>query len=135
LTQLRRHEQRLCDLGIDVAVVTFDDGYMAKSYAQLLGKKTKSKWPLLYDANQSLYRDYKMERADWWSIYGPMSIWNYLKLIFRGRRVHRPGKDTWQLGGDILIDPSGIVRLHFVSSTPHDRPSANSIFEVVQSFA
>ena len=89
-------------------------------------------WPLLSDIDRSLYAAYGMGRADWWSIYGPSSIWHYLKLLASGRRLEKPGSDYRQLGGDVLIDPGGVVRLHFVSDSPHDRPEAETILDLIQ---
>lgn len=100
---------------------------MARAYVQDTGLE----WPLLLDKDRSLYRAYQLERADVWSIYSPASIWHYLKLLFRGRPLRRPGSDTRQLGGDVLIDPQGIVRFHYASATPHDRPSPESMIEIV----
>lgn len=80
-----------------------------------------------------LYRGYQMGRGGWWAIFGPASIWHYLQLLARGRRLHKPGRDWWQFGGDVLIDPRGIVRLHFVSASPHDRPEVDSLLSVVKS--
>lgn len=122
--QLRQQASRLDTLGIRVVVVTFDDSAMARTYVQ----QTELPWPMLCDKQRELYKAYGMERGDWWSIYGPASIWNYLKLIFgRGRRIQRPGRDFRQFGGNVLIDPNGIVRFHFVSQSPHDRPSVEEL--------
>ena len=64
---------------------------MARRYIEQTGLK----WPLLLDDQRVLYRAYQMERADWWSIYGPASIWHYLKLIVgRGRR--NCGSKNWR---------------------------------------
>ncbi len=101
---------------------------MAKAYVESL----EMNWPLLLDPQQILYGAYSMVRGSWWDIYGLPSIANYLKLIFRGRLPGKPGKDWRQLGGDILIDPNGIVRLHYVSSGPHDRPSIETILAAVE---
>ena len=125
--QLREQEEALRERDVAIAVVTFDSDSMAKAYVQ----QTAMTWPLLIDTKRKLYRAYGMERGDWWSIYGPASIWHYLQLMFRGRRLQRPGKDYRQLGGDVLIDPQGTVRFHFVSESPHDRPSVGSIVNVV----
>lgn len=95
-------------------------------------RQTKLPWPLLLDKERNLYRHYGMERASWWAIYGPKSIWHYLSLIFRGRRLQRPGADWRQLGGDVLIDPLGTVQLHFVSESPHDRPSTERLLGIVK---
>ena len=91
----------------------------------------KIEWPLLRDADMQLYRRYGMHRGHWWDLFGPGSIWKYLKLIFSGHRPGQPGKDWQQLGGDILIDPDGIIRLHYVSETPHDRPDVDQILQQI----
>ncbi len=95
-------------------------------------KATKLKWPLLLDSEQKLYTSYGMSRGSWWDIYNPVSVWNYLQLILRGKLPGKPGRDWRQLGGDVLIDPVGIVRLHHVSDNPHDRPSVETILEAVR---
>jgi hypothetical protein len=55
-----------------------------------------------------------------------------MKLLLRGRKVRRPSGDVYQLGGDVLIDPSGIVRLHHVGSGPADRPTVHSLLQAVR---
>jgi len=100
---------------------------MARSYVE----QTNLKWPLLIDESKDLYRAYSMERGSWWSIVGPVSIWKYVTLLLRGRKLQKSGSDYQQLGGDILIDPSGVVRMHYVSSNPHDRPSPESILKII----
>ena len=89
---------------------------------------------MLLDPNRELYKAYGMGRGNWWAIYNPFSILKYLYLIARGRRPGRPGKDWRQLGGDVLIDPTGIVRLHHLSKDPHDRPTASEIFDKVNEY-
>ncbi len=108
-------------------MVTFDGDFMALAYV----RETQLKWPLLLDETQALYTAYGMTRAHWWALYGPSAIWKYLVLIFSGTRPGKPGKDWRQLGGDILIDPAGIVRMHHKSTGPHDRPSVDMILRVV----
>lgn len=125
---MRQREAELDELNVSVKVVTFDADYMARVYV----KQSELKWPLLLDSDQTLYTAYGMTRGSWWSIYGPVSIWNYLKLMARGRRPGKPGKDWRQLGGDVLIDPDGIVRLHHISAGPHDRPSVPSLLDAVK---
>jgi peroxiredoxin len=127
LSQLRQHQTLLEDRRVNVCVVTFDADPLATSYV----RDTALPWPLLLDQKRQLYRGYQMERAPWWAIYGPASIWHYLQLLFRGRRLQRPGADWSQVGGDVLIDPAGVVRFHYVSQSPHDRPDASSVLEAV----
>lgn len=91
-------------------------------------------WSILLDSQQLLYRAYGMTRGSWWSIYGIPSIWKYLKLIFSGTRPGKPGRDWRQLGGNILIDPDGIVRVHHISTSPHDRPTVDELLRPIEEF-
>jgi len=128
LSQLRQRASEFEELDVRVKVVTFDADYMARVYVQ----ETNLSWPLLLDPDQELYAAYGMTQGSWWSIYKPVSIWNYLKLIARGQKPGKPGKDWRQLGGDILIDPQQIIRLHHVSTGPHDRPEVQSILNIIK---
>jgi hypothetical protein len=125
LAQLRQYDQQFLELGAKVCVVTFDAGPLAMAYLQ----ETQLKWPLLVDNERSLYKAYGMERGTIWNIYGPASVWGYLKLLRRGRRLKLPGSDVHQLGGDVLIDPDGVVNVHHVGSGPADRPEISTLLE------
>ncbi len=124
---MRQLEQRLVERGVDVCVVTFDAGPMAEAYV----RETELAWPLLVDSDRSLYRGYGMERGSTWNIYGPAAIRVYLRLLLRGRSLKGPGTDVHQLGGNVLIDPSGIVRFHHVSKGPADRPAVSTLLDPV----
>ncbi len=115
-------------LAIQVAVVTFEAGPLALAYV----RQVQLNWPLLVDESRSLYTAYGMARGRWQDILGPASWWIYTKLLLRGRRLRSASGDVKQLGGDVLIDPSGIVRLHHVGSGPADRPSVDSLLQVVR---
>ena len=65
-------------------------------------------------------------------VLGLSNWWEYIKLLLAGKRLHRPTDDIYQLGGDVLIDPNGVVKLHFVSDTPIDRPSLAEIQSAVE---
>ncbi len=115
-------------LGIKILVVTFEVGALAQVYQ----RETKLRWPLLVDETRSLYSAYGMDRGRWWHIYGPASCWTYFNLLLCGRRLHRAKGDVNQLGGDVLIDPNGVVRVHHVGSGPADRPSVSSLLKMVR---
>ncbi len=95
-------------------------------------RETQLEWPLLVDTERVLYQAYGMHRGNWWNIYGPASVWAYLKLLLRGRRLRLPGSDVHQLGGDVLIDPRGIVRVHHIGSGPADRPAVTGLLEAIR---
>ncbi len=128
MTQLRQHEQEFEAAGVKVVIVTFDESFMARAYVE----QTDLRWPLLLDTQRQLYRAYGMERATRWSIYGPASIWHYLKLILRGRKLQRPGKDWLQVGGDVIVDAAGTIRFLYVSTSPHDRPEVGDMLSVIE---
>ena len=94
-------------------------------------KQTKMQWPMLLDPDMDSYKAYGMEISGWWGLINPVAIWKYVWLILKGTPPGKPGKDYRQLGGDVLIDPEGVVKLHYVSNDPHDRPSVQSILEAV----
>ena len=115
-------------MGVQVCVVTFEFGPLAAAYVN----ETQLEWPLLIDNTRTLYKAYGMERGNWWNIYGPASIWVYMKLLGRGRRMQPPGSDVHELGGDVLIDPQCHVRVHHIGSGPADRPSISALLEPVE---
>lgn len=128
VAQLRQHEQEFLDHNVDVAIVTFDADFMATSYVE----QTNLPWPLLIDSDRSVYEAYGMQHGSWWSIYNPASIWGYLKLIiFRRTGLHKPGSHFRQMGGDVLIDPKGVVRFYHASESPHDRPPMQKLLAAV----
>lgn len=120
---MREREAELDELDVAVVVVTFEADFMAQAYVE----QTKLAWPLLVDAERSLYRGYGMLKGRAWDLYGPKAIGIYLKLLFRGRRLQRPGSDVTQLGGDVLVDANGVVRMHHVGAGPADRPSIEEV--------
>lgn len=125
---MRRQEERFNDLDVRIKIITFDADFMALAYI----KSTRCPWPLLLDSDRELYQAYGMARGSWRAIYGLTSIWKYLKLIAGGQRPGKPGSDWRQMGGDVMIDPQGVVKLHYISQNPHDRPSVNKLIEVVK---
>ena len=126
--QLQQNKDELESLNIDIAVVTFETTAIAQKYARESGFS----WPILIDESRQLYAAYGMERGGSWAIFGPSSWGGYVKLLLRGRKLRRPTGDVHQLGGDVLIDPSGVVQVHHVGQKPVDRPSVESLLDVVR---
>lgn len=124
---MRDAQKELDASNVVVKIVAFDNDFMAKAYVSSSGLT----WPLLLDLDQNLYRRYSMQRGTFWQLYNPLSILKYLLLIATGTAPGKPGRDWNQMGGDVLIDPAGIIRMHFVSNNPHDRPSVNKILSLI----
>ena len=128
--QLRERQGELQTAQIQVAIVTFEVDGLARNYV----RQTNLTWPLLVDRERKLYHAYGMNRESRWRVLGPASWGKYLRLILRGQWPKLPTDDPYQMGGDVLIDREGIVRLHYISRTPADRPSVESILAVATSF-
>lgn len=111
-----------------MAVVTFEADALARAYVE----DTDLRWPLLIDRDRALYRSYDMDRARFWQVWGPRSLWPYVVAASRLRLPNLPTDDVNQRGGDVLIDPSGTVRLHHVGETSVDRPDVNSLLAPVR---
>ena len=114
-----------------VAIVTFELNVIAENYI----RSTKLPWPMLIDQDRLLYLGYGMESGNWWNLAGPAAIWSYFKLFGRGRMLKKTTGDVKQLGGDVVIDPSGIVLLHHIGNGPADRPSIDELFRPVEAAA
>lgn len=125
---MREHEEEFESLGVKIVVITFEAGPLATAYASQSGWR----WPLLVDVSRELYASYGMLRGSWRNILGPSAWWAYAKLLARGRRLQRSSGDVQQLGGDVLIDPEGIVRLHHIGNGPADRPTVETLLAVVR---
>ena len=126
MSQLRQSDAEFESLGVDVKVVTFDSPEMGKKYVK--GKNMS--WPMLHDEDRKLYQAYGFERAKLSKLIGPIAVFKYVLQILSGHSG-APGKDIYQLGGNVLVDPDGIVRMHHASEGPHDRPAAKDILSLI----
>lgn len=115
-------------LQVDVVIVTFDSSQLARGYLEDTGVP----WTLLLDKERSLYAAYDMLKASVWDVWGPRSVVAYLQALWSGERLSKGGRDAHQRGGNILIDPDGIVRLHHIGRGPADRPPVETLIEVVE---
>jgi len=121
--RLQQYETELERRDVKVVVVSFEAGFLARAYIEDTGLR----WTVLVDIKRELYTAYDMLKAGFWDIWGPPTWWAYLKEIAHGRLPRKSRGDISQRGGDVLIDPEGIVRFHHVSKGPGDRPSVRSI--------
>jgi peroxiredoxin len=124
---LRERESEFGGWGLKVAVVTFAHDFLARSYVEDTGLT----WPLLIDGGRQVYASYGMLTASFWDIWGPSTWLAYARELLKGRKLEKSEDDVYQRGGDVLIDPAGIVRLHHVGAGPADRPEADQIFRII----
>jgi len=126
---LRDREEEFRRRKVAIVIVTFESDFLARVYVE----ETGMPWPLLVDDTRDTYRAYGMLSASFRDIWGPKTWWVYLKEILKGQRLKKSEGDISQRGGDVLIDPSGIVAMHHVGAGPADRPSVESILKWIPS--
>jgi len=114
---LRDREEEFRKRNVRIVVVTFEHDLLARSYVE----DTLLSWPLLVDDARETYRAYGMLSASFWDIWGPKTWWAYLKEIMKGQKMKKSEGDLSQRGGDVLIDPEGIVSPHHIGARPADR--------------
>ena len=122
---MQRAERELDALAVSVLVVTFESPSAARAYVA----ETKTRWPVLSDESRLLYRAYGMGRARWRHLLGPSAMLAYARELARGHLPRWPAGDPMQQGGDVLIDPEGIVRLVHVGAGPGHRPPVERLIE------
>ena len=122
---MQQAEREVDAAGVRVLVVTFEARAAARAYRA----ETGIPWPVLSDESRSLYRAYGMGRARWRHLLGLSAILAYAREAARGRAPRWPAADPVQQGGDVLIDPAGIVRFVHVGAGPGHRPRIEQLLE------
>jgi len=84
------------------------------------------------DPEKTLYHQYGMFSAGFWDLWGPRSFIAYVKLLAKGQKLSRSDGDIEQRGGDVVIDPDGIIRLHHIGSGPGDRPDIETVLAMIE---
>ena len=125
---MRLAESELEELNTKVAVLTFEAGFIAQAYVEDTGLT----WPLMVDEDRSTYEHYEMLEAGFWDVWGPKTLWAYTKELFSGQKLQKSDGDVSQRGGDVLIDPDGVVRLVHVGDGPADRPALEKMLKVIR---
>ena len=90
-----------------VVVVAYDD-------ASLLGAKMLHDlalpFPLLIDPARTAYAAWGMGRTHLFAaMLSPSLNWRYLRLLLKGERFLGFAPDMFQLGGDFVVGPSGLI--------------------------
>ncbi len=124
---MRDHEEEFSKQNVKIVVITFEDNLLSRSYVE----ETSLTWPLIIDETRELYRSYGMLSASFWNIWSPRTCLAYLKEIIKGQKLKKSEADIMQLGGDVLIDPNGIVQMHYVGKGPVDRSSVEIIHKII----
>ena len=114
------------ELGVRVCIVTFEGEEAARTYAA----ETETPWPVLSDSRRGLYEAYGMGQLSWRQLAQPSALALYLGEILKGKLPRRPEADPHQAGGNVLIDPAGVVRLIHAGRGSADRPTVQHLLNV-----
>jgi len=87
-------------------------------------------FPILLDPERGSYAAYGFHRSLLRS-WGPKTIFTYVKLLISGRKWRGVQGDSAQLGGDVIIDAESIIRYIHRSMDPSDRPSTETLLQVL----
>jgi hypothetical protein len=124
---LRDKEVELVRRNVKVVVVTFENDFLARCYVE----DTALAWPILIDTTREVYKGYGMFSASFWDVWGIKTWLVYFKELLKGVKPQKSEGDIYQRGGDVLVDPGGIVCLHHIGRGPADRPSVEQILRVI----
>lgn len=115
--------------GTSVLVVSFDAADKVAGYAASLDLSV----PVASDDSRAAYRAYGLASASLWNTWHPRTLWRYVKLLGRGRKLKRPekGSDLSQLGADFIVGPAGDILYAHYSERPDDRPEIDEIVRAV----
>jgi peroxiredoxin len=112
-----------------VLVVSFTPPAKAKAFLAI----HPVPFPVVTDPERAAYRALGLGRTTWSGILQWRSLWQYLRLMFRGWMPKRPMKhdDLLQLGGDFILDGQGRLVYAHPSQSATDRPSPRDLLAVL----
>ena len=93
--------------------------------------ETNTPFTLLLDPERKAYRAYGLE----YSLHRSwgLNVWQrYAQLLFKGRKWRGIQGDSGQLGGDIIVDSNGRIRLAYRSHDPTDRPDIHTLLNALR---
>ena len=87
----------------------------------------------LVDEAREVYRAYGFGRASWLRMLTPRTLAPYIRHAFmtRGLPGGSAGRDKQQMGGDVVVDPSGRIALVRPSHDPADRPTVDELVAAI----
>lgn len=109
---------------LDTRIVVISFGRLDQ--ARLWLGETNAPFTLLLDPERAAYRVYGMEYSLVHS-WEPKVWLRYAQLLLNGRRWRGIQGDSGQLGGDVIVDSKGRIRLAWRSHDPTDRPEIHAL--------
>jgi peroxiredoxin len=130
LGEVQKRYQDIRTLGGQVLVVSFAPPEKASAYLA----RHPITLPIVTDPTREAYRAFELGRTSWSSVFGPLVLARYVKLILNGwlpQKSQGEG-DLLQLGGDFILDGRRRIVYSYYGKDPTDRPSAQELLEIVR---
>lgn len=124
--QLHHSRQAFVNRWVRILLVGFEPKERAEDWI----RQIQVDFPFLIDPDRSLYQDYGLQHSIL-QAWHPRALWFYFKRFLRGKGLPKIHADPNQLGGDVIIDQSGKIRMIFSSRDPTDRPSVEELLAVI----
>ena len=96
-----------------------------------LSRQMQLPFPILSDPQRNTYRAYGLASGALKNMFAPGTVWAYAKLLSRGSGYQFRKSDMLQMGGDFVLDKDGPVVYEFRGASPHQRPAALGLIEVL----
>jgi len=118
-------------LGAAVVLVAYDDQSLLE--AKML-RDLELPFPLLLDPDRKAYAAWGLGRTNLLgAMLSPSLNWRYFRLLLAGERFLGLAPDMFQLGGDFVLDPNGIVCFAHRMRDNGDRVPAARLLETLRS--
>jgi AhpC/TSA antioxidant enzyme len=122
-----KRQEEIKGLGAEVLVVAYDEPTLLS--AKML-HDVALPFPLLLDRTREAYARWGMGRAGLTgAMLSPSLNWRYLKLMAKGERFLGFAPDTFQLGGDFLVDKQGTLVFVYRMRNNGDRVDTGTLLD------
>lgn len=125
--QLHDKRAEIAQRGGQVVVITLSQPRWATMWIDDL----EVNFPLLFDQNKELYARYGFHHS-FRNVWGsPRVALLYVWYVIKEGRWRGFLGDTFQMGGDVILDAQGVIRYLRRSMDPTDRPPVSALIEVM----
>lgn len=127
VAQLRDHTAELAAMHTAVTIISFGTTPLAEQWLT----ETGAHFTFLLDPTRAAYHAYGLERSVL-RTWGWRNLSYYARQLLTGRKLRGIQGDAHQLGGDFIVDSTGIIRLAHPSHDPTDRPTPAELFATLR---
>ena len=88
----------------------------------------RHQWPfiMLADPKRIAYQAFGLKRLSWFRVFSPSTLTLYIKLLRTGKKLQ-----SYQAGGDFLVDHEGNIFFAHRSQDPADRPALEKLLKAI----